>query len=187
MIKACKFVIFVCITLLSLFSCAEEAVVLLTEGPGDTALLESSDDIGVSFEYFENGHKVSLDYEAASIQWHYICFDFLGFKDLFYDRFTAGDKLPQTVPDGTEISVSFGAYTPADIIITRDTATYDRVQSDTVSVDEVPYLVNAASVTSGQSVAFIIDFGDSDVLYYNVSAEWSNGNWIMYAFAVRRA
>ena len=179
MIKACKFVIFVCVTLLSLFSCTEEAVIQLTEGPGDTALLESSNDIVELFECSENDQTVSLEYETFPLQWNSL--------SMSYERFAVGDVLPQTVSDGTEISVSFGAYTPAAIIITRDTATYDRNQSDTVSPEEVPYRVNAASVTSGQSVAFGIDFGDSDVLYYNISAKWSNGNQIIYAFAVRCA
>lgn len=176
-----------CCLILCVFSCAEKAPVLLTEGPGDTALLEFADDLKESFKCLENGYEISFEYEKFALQWNGAVFDFIGYRNLFYDRFAAGDTLPQTVSDGAEIAVSFGAYTPAVITVMRDTATYDRDRSYGVPAGEVPYIVTVANTASEQSAVFGVDFGGSDLLYYSVTAEWSNGNKIMYAFAVKRA
>lgn len=184
--KAVRAAAVLCCMILWMFSCAEKAPVLLTEGPGDVALLAFSDDLKESFKCLENGYEVSFAYEKFALQWNGAVLDFFGYRDLFYDRFAAGDTLPQTVSDGAEIAVSFGAYTPAVITVMRDTATYDRDRSYEVPALEVPCIVTVANTASEQSVVFGVDFGGIDILYYSVTAEWSNGNKIMYAFAVRR-
>lgn len=174
------------LVILSMFSCGEKETVLLTEGQGDTALLEYSNDLKESFKCLENGHEVSLKYENFPFQWNGLMLDMIGYRTLFYDRFAAGDTLPQVISDGAEIAVSFGAYTPAVITVMRDTATYDRDQTNMTPTEEIPYIVTVANTASEQSVVFSLDFRDSDVLYYTVSAKWSNGNMIMYAFAVKQ-
>lgn len=172
------------LVILSMLSCGEKETVLLTEGPGDTAMLKSSSDLEETFKCLENGNEVEIEYEKFPFQWNGLAMDFIHYSDLFYDRFAAGGTLPQMISDGAEIAVSFGAYTPAAITVMRVTATYDRDKTEEVPAEEIPTIVTVANTASEQSAVFSLDFRDSDILYYTVTAKWSNGNMIMYAFAV---
>ncbi len=176
----------ICLMILAMFSCGEKETVLLTEGPGDTALLKYSSDFEESFKCLENGYETELEYEKFALEWNGLCVDFIGYHNIFDDKFAAGDTLPQIISDGAEIAVSFGAYTPAAITVMRDTATYDRDKTEEIPAEEVPYIITIANAASEQTAVFSLDFGERDVLYYTVSAKWSNGNMIMYAFAVKR-
>ncbi|MHB1150936.1 MAG: hypothetical protein ACYCWE_01305 [Eubacteriales bacterium] len=184
--KKLLFAAIIYLVILAMLSCGEKETVQLTEGPGDTALLEFSSDLEETFKCLENGYEVELEYDKYALQWNGRCFDFIGYHNLFDDRFAAGDTLPQMISDGAEIAVSFGAYTPAAITVMRDTATYDRDKTEEIPAEEVPTIITVANSASEQTAVFSLDFGDSEVLYYTVTAKWSNGNMIMYAFAVKR-
>lgn len=176
----------ICISaLFLLFSCAEDTAVRLTEGPGDTALLKTPNELDESFKCLENGHEISLEYEKLSLQWNYINAEFADYASLFYDRFAAGGTFPQTVLENSEIAVNFDAYSPAAVTVMRDTKTYDRDSADEAA-EPVDYTVNIANNASEQTIVFSIEYRESKVLYYTVEAKWSNGNQILYAFAVKR-
>ncbi|MDD4772308.1 MAG: hypothetical protein PHZ09_01710 [Eubacteriales bacterium] len=159
-------------------SCAGEEITELTEGTGDISQIGSKD-IGESFIYIQDGRETGLDYETFPLQWNLIYFSFVHYSDLFYDRYAAGGQQPQKVPDGAEIVLGFGDNTPASLTITRDPATYTDEEGG--PAEEVHYTVNIASE---QTAVFDVDFRESEVLYYTVLARWSNGNTVLYAFAV---
>ncbi len=93
--------------------------------------------------------------------------EYKSYSEVFDEQFKKADGIPQSVANGTMVSMNFGSYPPKTVIVKRD----------------INGMLEDINVKNNY-ITLIYD-GKNKTEYYVIDCKWENENHIMYAFAVR--
>lgn len=103
----------------------------------------------------------------------------------FAKKFEDGG-VPDTVGEHTKLVFDFGEYIPAEITVRREIPTHTEYGAE-VDTTQAPTAVSYEPAGEAGRYAFEVDFGEQEMLYYIISAEWDGSHTVEYAVAVRKA